>query len=103
MMLRDLAKVVRSKNAGPCLVTFDLIFDRPEAFAVARDSLEPLRREVALRYGLPLEAVRATAFEPALAVKITIPRRFVSGDPGDSDVYGAQQHGPLLTICLETA
>jgi hypothetical protein len=29
-----------------------------------------------------------------------MPRRIVSGDPGDSDVYGAQQHGPMLAVEL---
>ena len=37
-------------------------------------------------------------FEPAWAVKITMRRPVVSGSPGDSDVYGAQQHAPLLDI-----
>jgi uncharacterized protein DUF4387 len=39
-------------------------------------------------------------YPPALAIKIVMPRRIVSGDPGDSDVYGAQQHRPLLGIEL---
>ena len=37
-------------------------------------------------------------FEPAQAVKITLRRRVVSGAPGDSDIYGAQQHAPLLDL-----
>jgi hypothetical protein len=36
-------------------------------------------------------------FEEACAVKATIVRPVVSGDPGETDVYGAQQHAPLLT------
>ena len=39
-------------------------------------------------------------FAPALAVKITLPREIASGDVGDRDVYGAQQHAPLLDIEL---
>ena len=27
-------------------------------------------------------------------------RKVVAGDPGDRDVYGAQQHGPLLELDL---
>jgi hypothetical protein len=27
-----------------------------------------------------------------------VPRQIMSGDPGDRDVYGAQQHTPVLWI-----
>ena len=37
-------------------------------------------------------------FEPAQAVKITMRRRVLSGALGDGDIYGAQQHAPLLDI-----
>ena len=37
-------------------------------------------------------------YDVAYAIKITIPRLVPSGDPGDTDVYGAQQHAPLLDI-----
>jgi hypothetical protein len=98
MELQRIAKVIRSKNAGPCLVTFDLIFGSRKDFLVARDHLPFLKQEVARRYGRTLEEISIIDFEPALAVKITIPRDVVSGDPGDRDVYGAQQHAPLLDI-----
>jgi hypothetical protein len=32
------------------------------------------------------------------AIKIVMARRIMAGDPGDYDVYGAQQHAPLLGI-----
>ena len=54
--------------------------------------------EVARRYGVPRERVATHVYEPALAVKISLPRPIMSGDPGDRDVYGAQQHAPLLGI-----
>ena len=44
------------------------------------------------------EIRRIVWFEPANAVKVVMPRRIVSGAPGDADVYGAQQHAPLLGL-----
>jgi Domain of unknown function (DUF4387) len=38
------------------------------------------------------------AFDPALAIKFTIYRRVPSGSPGDADIFGIQQYGPLLDI-----
>jgi hypothetical protein len=34
------------------------------------------------------------------AIKIVMARRMMAGDPGDVDVYGAQQHAPLLGVEL---
>ena len=39
-------------------------------------------------------------FPPAYAIKITMRRPVPSGSPGDSDVYGAQQHAPLLDLLV---
>ena len=49
-------------------------------------------------YNLSDNQVEIIPFEVALAIKITIPRHIIAGSPGDSDVYGAQQHAPLLDI-----
>ena len=35
---------------------------------------------------------------PAIAIKIAMDRSIVAGNPGDRDVYGAQQHAPLLEL-----
>jgi hypothetical protein len=37
-------------------------------------------------------------FDPALAIKFTIYRPMPSGSPGDADVFGSQQYGPLLDV-----
>jgi hypothetical protein len=44
--------------------------------------------------------VLSTVYDPAvaLAFKATLPRLVPAGDIGDTDVYGAQQHGPLLDV-----
>ena len=100
MRLNDIATAIRSKNAGPCLLTLDLMFPSREGFDLVRARLPELRRQVSERYGRPLEQVRIFACDPALSVKITMPRDIMSGNIGDRDVYGAQQHAPLLDIEL---
>ncbi len=50
-------------------------------------------------YGVqPENVIDVIEYEQANAIKATIVRPIVSGDPGDSDIYGAQQHAPLLGI-----
>ncbi|RDD96934.1 DUF4387 family protein [Paracoccus pantotrophus] len=100
MKLAEMVKVLRSKNAGPCQLTLDLIFDRVEHFDAVAARIEDLRGEVARRYGVALEAVSAHQSAAAMAIKFTLPRRVISGSFGDSDVYGAQQNGPLMAVEL---
>ena len=98
--LKSLAKVIRSKNAGPCLLTLDLMLTDKAAFAYVIERIATLRRMVAERYHRSENEVAVHPFAPALAVKITLPRDVISGDIGDRDIYGAQQHAPLLDIEL---
>ena len=100
MRLDSIANVIRSKNAGPCLLTLDVMLPDQATFAYVAARIDQLRRQVATRYGCSENAVAVLPFAPALAVKITLPRDVISGDIGDRDVYGAQQHAPLMDIDL---
>ena len=98
--LQDTLASIRSKNAGPFTVCFDLFFKGPGEFAevVAKQVLTP--GTVAARYGLDPADVGVFEFEPALAIKVSIPRLVPGGAPGDSDVAGGQQFVPLLDVPL---
>ena len=49
-------------------------------------------------YGVDPARVLFTAYPAGRAFKATIPRAISAGDVGDTDVYGAQQHAPLLDV-----
>jgi hypothetical protein len=100
MKLIELAQVVRSKNAGPSTLSFDLLFANATDYARALGS--PALGPVALArlYGVAAQRVRVHPYPPAHAIKIAIDRTMIAGTPGDRDVYGAQQHGPLLEVEL---
>ena len=52
-------------------------------------------------YGISKEGIiNIVSFPQALAIKATIVRSRPSGAFGDTDVYGAQQHAPLLSIMV---
>ena len=51
MRLDQIAKVIRSKNAGPCLLTLDVMLPDEAAFAYVAARVGALRRQVARRYG----------------------------------------------------
>jgi hypothetical protein len=102
--LGDLATVIRSKNAGPFQVTIDLMFANAEDYGRVLRARAFTAEEVARRYRIDVADVAIIPFERVHAIKITIPRRWGSrgsGSAGDRDVYGAQQHGPLVDLDIE--
>lgn len=97
--LTALAKVIRSKNSGPYEITFDVIFKDQATYemAVARQLIT--KATIASLYHIPESDVTALVhFTPANAIKATIIRPMASGDIRETDVYGAQQHAPLLDL-----
>jgi hypothetical protein len=98
--LVDLAKVIRSKNAGPTHLTVDLMFRDPAGYETARTSPSLTRERIAERYGVSPSSVNVIPYPAAHAIKIVLDRPIIAGTPGDRDVYGAQQHRPLLDLDL---
>lgn len=97
--LRALASTVRSKNAKPYRLTLDVIFTSEEYFryVLATDALTA--EAVAEAYGVTIDAITSSyVFEAGLAVKFTLRRSPVQGAMGETDMYGAQQHVPLLNL-----
>jgi hypothetical protein len=97
--LAEIAKTIRSKNAGVDKITFDVIFPDRAAYDRVRES-DVLSREAVCRI-FGIDAAQITdhvEFDPALAIKFTVYRRTPSGSPGDADIFGSQQYGPLLDI-----
>ncbi len=100
--LTDLARVIRSKNAGPFELTLDILLERRADYEAIRDRRLIDEELIARLYGVPRDQVlNVVYFDPSAAVKANLKRSVPSGGPGDSDVYGAQQHGPLLDLELD--
>ncbi len=97
--LADLAKTIRSKNAGVDKITFDIIFDNKDAYDRVRNSMVLSREAICKLYRIPESRISDhVAFDPGMAIKFTIYRSQPSGSVGDPDVFGSQQYGPLLGI-----
>ena len=99
--LTELARVIRSKNSGPFTLTLDIIFSSSEEYRAVKESGQITRESIAAAYRIEPETITSIVFfDPASAVKIVLPRTVASGSPGDRDVYGAQQHAPLLGLAF---
>jgi len=98
MRLYDLARVIRTKNAGPFTLTIDLFFADTDILRNVLHSPSFNCEIIAKLYQVSQADVRIIPFEEILAIKISLPRFISSGAPTDRDVYGAQQHFPLGDI-----
>lgn len=104
LSIQDAARVIRSKNAGPFELTLDIMFRDAATFALFRDRNLITADGIAKAYGVPSSHIlNLVWFKPSNAVKITLRRRMPSGAPGETDIYGAQQHAPLLGLEFEVA
>ena len=98
MQLQDIAQVIRSKNAGPRCLTLDVMFATDADYRRVAQSPALSREAISTLYGVPTQDIEIIAYPLGRAIKIVLPRLVTAGDPGDRDVYGAQQHAPLLGI-----
>ncbi len=99
--LYDIAKTIRSKNAGVDRITFDVIFERAEDYRRVRDRGVLTRETVAALYRIhPDRITDFVAFDAANAIKFTLLRERPSGSAGDGDIFGAQQYAPLMDLAV---
>ncbi len=98
MRLDRLASLVRSKNAGPFQLTFDILFSDAAVYEEVKASQVLNAALIARLYDCEVESVQFFECDNALAFKATIPRRRVQGDFGDPDLHGGQQHAPLMAV-----
>lgn len=96
--LIDYTKILRSKNAGPLFITFDLIFNDREDMLYVSEHLT--KEHVAIAYGVSVEKIDIIAYDVVNSIKITFPRKNISGSLADTDIYGCQQHVPLANVIL---
>ncbi|NJL73071.1 MAG: DUF4387 domain-containing protein [Candidatus Competibacteraceae bacterium] len=100
--LLEAARVVRSKNSGPYELTLDILFKSRKWYEHFKAKRIITAARIAKLYGVDqADVLSLVYFEPACALKATIRRPLPSGAVGDTDIYGAQQHAPLLTIEYE--
>ena len=97
--LSEIAKTIRSKNAGVDKITFDVIFP-------GRASYERVRQSGALSRAAVCDILRIDEGKSPTTSNST--RQWPSSSrstagcqaasPADADIFGSQQYGPLLDI-----
>lgn len=96
--LIEYTTILRSKNAGPLFITFDLIFNSKEDMEYVEQRLKKF--DIAKAYDVSEDKIDIIPYGVVNSIKITFPRKNVSGSLEDNDIYGCQQHTPLANIIL---
>lgn len=98
--LKDVCRHVRSKNAGPFWVTFDLFFDGPENFQVYH-AHPALGADLFQRlFGAAPELVQHYPVPSLNMVKISHARTSPQGGVVERDMHCGQQFVRLLDVEL---
>lgn len=99
--LGEIAKYIRSKNAGPFWVTIDIFFETEEDYQQVVNSSRINADSIAGLYGIPAEHVKIFCLPDLKVIKISFPRQTPQGSPSERDMHSGQQYVPLLDFVLE--
>ncbi|KRT34460.1 MAG: DUF4387 domain-containing protein [Acetomicrobium sp.] len=95
----DLARTVRSKNAGSFMITLEIIFDDRQVYEKVKKSGAITREAIAKAYNVePEKILDFMFFDPGMGIKANYQRPIPSGGPAETDVYGCQQYAPLFSL-----
>jgi hypothetical protein len=96
--LGKLAQLIRSKNAGPFWITFDIVFENVEDFERVVSAKVLTKEWISGTYKIPQDTLIFVEIPAARAIKFSFPRPRIQGDLGETDMYSGQQYAPLLDL-----
>ena len=97
--LYDLTLAVRSKNAGVDQVTFDILFRDRATYDKVIASKAVTAESICKLFRIERDQMsHFVCFDLANAIKFTLYRTLPNGSPGDWDILGCQQYGPLVEM-----
>ncbi len=99
--LVDLTNILRSKNAGPLTLTVDIMFQDQAKYDHVVQSGAINKSKISELYDVSEDDVQIIEYGIVNTLKVTFPRRIVSGSVLDNDVYGCQLHRPIAEIEID--
>lgn len=98
--VRDVAELVRSKNAGPFWQTLDVFLPDDDTYRLVAESPNLDEQAIARLYRVDAGDVRIFRLPSIRVVKISFPRPTAQGGVDDRDMHAGQQHVPLAGLEL---
>ncbi|GGJ95033.1 hypothetical protein GCM10007426_25070 [Alloalcanivorax dieselolei] len=96
--LGEVCRYIRSKQAGPFWITFDIFFDSRENFDRYHESPALSVEEFARLYGADPAYVKRIPVPQLSMIKISYPRPTSQGGMVERDMHAGQQYVRLLKV-----
>ena len=97
--LIDLVEFLFSKNAGPYIVTFDVVFKDDETYRRVCESGVFTKPRIAALFRVAEDRIHSIhQYDAGRVIKFNLIRDISSGDFGDRTVFGSQLWAPLIDL-----
>lgn len=90
--VKDVARYVRSKNAGPFWATLEIFCDTKEDYEKIKNSKNVSVKMVANLYNVDESMVKAFYVDNINVIKFSFPRRIPQGHKYENDMHFGQQY-----------
>lgn len=98
--LKEVAKYVRSKNAGPFWMTIDIFCENDESFCRIQNSPNFTPEAIAKTYSVTEASVKSFYIENLRVIKFSFPRPQIQGNKYEKDMHAGQQYLRLMDISV---
>ncbi|MDR1901819.1 MAG: DUF4387 domain-containing protein [Treponema sp.] len=90
--VKDIARYVRSKNAGPFWATIEIFCDDDASYQTIKNSPNISKEKVAQMYQVKSESVKVFYIDSLRVLKFSYPRPKPSGHKYENDMHTGQQY-----------
>lgn len=90
--VKDIARYVRSKNAGPFWVTIEIFCETQEAYDQIKSSPNLTPKKVAELYQADENQMKVFYIDNLLIIKFSFPRPMPQGHKYENDMHAGQQY-----------
>lgn len=90
--VKEMAKYVRSKNAGPFWLTIDVFCEEESAYETLKSSPNLTAEKVAALYGVDPSNMKVFHVDTIRVIKYSFPRPHPQGHKYENDMHGGQQY-----------
>ena len=94
----EIARYVRSKNAGPFWVTFEIFCESDEGYQRIKNSPNLTGEKVAALYGADSAKIKVFDCDSIRVKKYSFPRPMPSGHKYENDMHCGQQYIRLADV-----
>lgn len=88
----DIAKYIRSKNAGPFWITIDIFCENDEDFNILKESKSLSEANIARLYNVDQKSVKIFPIRNLKTIKVSFPRPKPQGHKFENDMHSGQQY-----------